>query len=149
MTDHHPMLAELGQAADQALHNVRKMAMRRDSRQLIESYLGDCQACFLSATEDARRSDPGETVSDLSRAFRYARPNAELIGTLVVLATVSHHGPHDFRCLSLAVSARMRAELRATRKTSGWEWKWPCSPWNPWPLLSSRAFLPPKLKDFP
>lgn len=112
MTDHHPMLAELGQAADQALHNVRKMAMRRDSRQLIESYLGDCQACFLSATEDARRSDPGETVSDLSRAFRYARPNAELIGTLVVLATVSHHGPHDFRCLSLAVSARMRAELR-------------------------------------
>ena len=106
-------LAELGQAANQVLSNVRKMAGRGDSRFLIESYLRDCRDCFLKATEDARYSDPGEVLTDMARAIRYSHPNAELLGALAVLAGVSHqHNSRNFRTFALGAQQRVRAEIR-------------------------------------
>ena len=113
MMTSHSSIAELGQAANQVLSKTRKMCTRGDSRWQIDSYLSDCRRCFIASIKEVQRFGCGELIDDMARAIRYARPNAELLGALAVLATLSHQdGPTDFRCFTLSAQQRLRAEIR-------------------------------------
>lgn len=104
-------LIELGQVAQQVLSNTRKMAERGSSRWQIESYLRDCHDCFLQATSAVQTCGYGQLGDDIARALRHARPNAELLGVLAVLASINE-ATTEFRGFSLGAHQRVRAEVR-------------------------------------
>lgn len=113
MTSMQSTIIELAQGANQVLLSARKMAIRGDSRVEIERYLTNCRDCLLNACSEVARFLPSQLLDDIVRALRYARPNAELLGTLAVLTGVDDQDAStNFRSFSLTAGQKVRAEIR-------------------------------------
>ncbi len=105
-------ITELARAAAQILGHVRKMSARGDTRDSVESYLGDCRESMLRAADDVARRLASDLFEDMVRAIRYASADGEMVGALAVLTTVPSNQDSGFRCLSLTAQQRIRAEVR-------------------------------------
>lgn len=105
-------VAELAKAAAQVLGHVRKMSARGDTRDSVESYLGDCRESLLRAANEVAQRLASDLFEDMVRAIRYASADGEMVGALTVLTTVPANQGASFRCLSLTAQQRVRAEVR-------------------------------------